>query len=331
MGRLSHTLLARLALMAPLLARLALLAPLLALAFAPRAAGTLSPGPSLTVEAPPALRHVAARVRAIAPSAFAEVMGLVGLADPGPPILVRLEPEGAGPALAVPPWIAGFALPDAATVVVFPARAPSYPDSSLDDLLRHEVAHVLIARAAGGRRLPRWFDEGLAMIAGGTWGADDHARFLLELMVDPGVPLARLDRRFAGNQRQVAGAYAVAGAFVRDMVQRHGAGAPSRILAAVAAGAPFPEAFQAGTGTALEVAETEFWRRHSLQRWLPLATSSTTLWLGITLLALAAARRRRRRDAALRALWEEEDRSSQGTLDGDAASGQGPENPDPRT
>jgi MYXO-CTERM domain-containing protein len=180
------------------------------------------------------------------------------------------------------------------------------------------VAHVLTARAAGGRPLPRWFDEGLAMIAGGTWGADDHARFLLELMVEPGVPLARLDSRFAGTQRQVAGAYAVAGTFVRDLVQRSGAGAPGRILAAVAAGTPFPAAFQAGAGTTLGAAEADFWRRHSLQRWLPLATSSTTLWLGITLLALLAARRRRRRDAALRALWEEEDGAN-------AAPG-GPEN-----
>ncbi|HYL06362.1 MAG TPA: hypothetical protein VE075_10000, partial [Thermoanaerobaculia bacterium] len=199
---------------------------LLASALAPAAAGAVSPGPLLVVEAPPALREAAARVRAVKPAAFAEVMGLVGLARPGPPILVRLEPEGAGPARAVPPWIAGFAVPEAAAIVLFPARSPPYPDSSLDDLLRHEVAHVLTARAAGGRPLPRWFDEGLAMIAGGTWGADDHARFLLELMVDPGVPLARLDSRFAGSQRQVAGAYAVAGAFVRDLVQRHGAGAP---------------------------------------------------------------------------------------------------------
>ncbi|MBV8201281.1 MAG: hypothetical protein JOZ15_11715 [Acidobacteria bacterium] len=317
-----------LALTAPLLTPPILLTPptlltlltLLALPLAPPAAGALPPGPQLVVEAPAALGRVAARVRAIEPGAFSEVMSLVGLADPGPPILVRLEPEGGGPARAVPPWIAGFAVPETATIVIFPARAPSYPDSSLDDLLRHEVAHVLAARAAGGRSLPRWFDEGLAMIAGGTWGADDRARFLLELMVEPGVPLAGLDSRFAGSQRQVAGAYAVAGAFVREQVQRHGAGAPGRILAAVAAGAPFPEAFQAGTGVPLDAAETEFWRRHSLQRWLPLATSSTALWLGITLLALAAAHRRRRRAAALRAQWsQEDDGPPPRPLDGDPA------------
>lgn len=260
-------------------------------------------GPLLVVDAPPALQGAAAQVRATRPRTFAGVMRLMGLAEPGPPIRVRIEPEGTPLARAVPAWVAGFAAGGAGEVVLFPARAPSYPDSSLDDLLRHEVAHVLAARAAGGRPLPRWFDEGLAMIAGGAWGVDDRARFLLELVVDRGEPLAGLDRRFAGGQRQVAGAYALAGAFVRDLVQRRGATAPGRILAAVAAGAPFPDAFEAGAGMTLAAAEADFWRRSSLPRWLPLATSSTALWFGITLLALYAVRRRRRRDAALRARW----------------------------
>jgi hypothetical protein len=265
------------------------------------------PGPRLTVDAPPSLHGAAAQVRALPPQAFAGVMRLMGLADAGPPIRVRLEPESSRLARAVPAWIAGFAAGGEGVVVLFPARAPSYPDSSLDDLLRHEVAHVLASRAAGGRPLPRWFDEGLAMIAGGTWGVDDRARFLLELLVDRGVPLADLDRRFAGGERQVAGAYALAGAFVRDLVQRQGAAAPGRVLAAVAAGAPFPEAFQAGAGTTLAAAEADFWRRSSLPRWLPLATSSTALWFSITLLALYAVSRRRRRDAALRARWAHEE------------------------
>ena len=327
-------------LLPPLLVALALLAPsaLIAAGLRPAPGAAVgAPGPRLIVEAPPALSGVAARVRAVPPQAFAEVMSLLGLADPGPPILVRLEPEGSAPALAVPPWIAAYALPGAGVVIVFPARTPSYPDSSLDDLLRHEVAHVLAARAAAGRPLPRWFDEGVAMIAGGTWGADDHARFLLELMIDPGVPLAQLDRRFAGSGRQVAGAYAIAGAFVRDLVQRRGAAAPARILAAVAAGEPFPEAFRAGAGIDLLEAEAEFWHRHSWQRWVPLVTSSTTLWLAITLLALIAARRRRRRDAALHARWAAEEDAGEGwsqrmvaaaaPADAAAAAAGGPETP----
>jgi len=40
---------------------------------------------------------------------------------------------------------------------------------------------------------------------------------------------------------------------------------------------------------------------------VPVLTSSVTLWLLITLLALWAIRRRRARDAALRRIWEEEE------------------------
>jgi hypothetical protein len=298
-------------------------APLLALSlvfgWAPPQAPAAPPGPWLVVEAPAALGGAAARVRAVPPRAFAVVMRLMGLDDPGPPIRVRLEPEGSRLARAVPPWISGFALERAGVVVLFPGRTPSYPDSSLDDLLRHEVAHVLASRAAGGTPLPRWFDEGLAMIAGGEWGADDRARLLLELLLDRDATLAGLDRRFAGGERQVAGAYALAGAFVHDLVQRHGAAAPGRILSAVAAGAPFAAAFEAGTGTSLAAAESDFWRRHSPRRWLPVATSTTTLWLAITLLALYAFRRRRRRDAALRALWEQEE-AERAALEGTAAA-----------
>jgi hypothetical protein len=171
------------------------------------------------------------------------------------------------------------------------------------------------------------------MIAGASWGADDRARLLLELLVDREVPLADLDQRFAGGERRVAGAYALAGAFVRDLVRRHGAGVPGRILAAVAAGAPFADAFRAATGTTLSAAEAAFWRHHSLRRWLPLATSTTTLWLAITLLALYAFGRRRRRDAARRRLWDDEESLSFDASHptGAATTGEKPKTPARRT
>ena len=40
---------------------------------------------------------------------------------------------------------------------------------TLEDVLRHEVAHVLISRAAGGRAVPRWFHEGVAMSVDAGW------------------------------------------------------------------------------------------------------------------------------------------------------------------
>src|SRR5262245_44412614 len=111
--------------------------------------------PRLIVEAPPALAPVAARLRAIDPQRLVSAMRLVGLTRPGPPIRVIVAPEGSGPAVLVSPWVSGYSLSDQGLIVVLPQRVPTYPDSSLEDLLRHEVAHVLIARASGNRPLPR--------------------------------------------------------------------------------------------------------------------------------------------------------------------------------
>lgn len=235
-------------------------------------------------------------------------MRLVGLTQPGPPIRVIVAPEGSGPAVLVAPWIAGYALSERGLIVLMPRRVPSYPDSSLEDVLRHEVAHVLIARAAGNRPVPRWFHEGMAMIAGGSWGLEDRSRLTLALLADRPVSLADLERRFAGGQGEVNRAYAIAGSFVRDLLARYGPGAAPEILAGIARGLAFDDAFRAATGSSLAAAESSFWSRQTFwYRWVPVLTSSATLWLLVTLLALWAMKRRRARDAAQRRLWDAED------------------------
>jgi len=264
--------------------------------------------PRLVFEAPPRFMSTAARLRVSAPPQLSSILRLTGLADPGPPIRVVLAPEGSPEAGLVPRWVVGYALGDQGLIVLLPERVPSYPDSSLDDVLAHETAHVLVARAAGGRPLPRWFQEGMAMIAGRSWGLDDRTRLTLALLVDRPVSLAALDGRFSRGQAEVNRAYAIAGSFVRDLLDRYGPEVAPSILAGVARGLSFEDAFFTATGTSLAAAEDSFWSRQTLwYRWVPVLTSSVTLWLLITLLALWAIRHRRRRDAAQRRIWEEEE------------------------
>lgn len=262
----------------------------------------------LEVEAPPELEPEARRIRAFPPAELESARRLVGLEDPGPPIRVFLAPEGSGAALAVPPWVAGYAYSDRGIVVLLPARSPAYPDASLEDLLRHEVAHVLIARASGNRPIPRWFHEGTAMVAGLTWGLDDRARLTMTLLADRQITLDELDRRFQGTGAQAHRAYAISGSFVRNLLERHGPDAPGRILAGVREGLSFEDAFLRATGETLAEAEASFWSDQSFwYRFIPILTSSALLWVLITLLFLWAVRRRRARDAALRRMWEEEE------------------------
>jgi len=271
--------------------------------------------PRLEIEAPPVLEAQANRLRDYPSWQFDSLMRLVGLRRAGAPIRVVLLPESSPQAQATPAWISGYAYGELGTVFLLPERAPAYPDGSLLELLRHEVTHVLIHRAAGGRAVPRWFNEGLAMAAAGGWGTGDHTRLAYALLLEARTPLDTLDQRFGGSSGSVARAYAVSGALVRDLLQTYGAWVPAQILRGLRMGLPFPMAFRRATGVTLEAAEADFWNRYSLwYRWVPIVTSSFTLWLAITVLALLAFRRRRQRDAALAAAWEEEFPESLGPL-----------------
>ena len=264
--------------------------------------------PRLIVEAPPALRAEATAVRDLDPRRFETAARLTGLRRGQPPIRVVLAAEGSPPATAVPAWVSGYAYGALGRVVLLPERTPAYPDGSLEELLLHELTHVLVARAAAGRPVPRWFNEGLAMIAGGPWDLEDRTRLTLAMVRGSERPLAEIDRLFAGDPVEVRRAYAISGALVRDVVIQYGRPAPRRILAAVARGQSFPDAFHGATGTSLPSAVRSFWQRHSFwYRWVPILGSSVTLWLFVVLLAFIAWWRKRRRVAALERAWAEEE------------------------
>jgi hypothetical protein len=235
------------------------------------------------------------------------VMRLVGLEEAGDPIRVVLAPEGSALAQRALPPIAGYAVPADGVIVLFPARSPAYPHDTLEDVLHHEVAHVLMARAARGAPLPRWFHEGLAVLAERTWRLEDQARLLRELVLVSRTPLDRLDALFAADASSQARAYTLSAAFVRDVIARHGVQAPADILQRVGAGETFERAFVQATGESLSAAETAFWTGHRFWTSIgPFLTTQSALWMIVTVVGVLAIIRRRQQRAAQRRRWEEQ-------------------------
>jgi hypothetical protein len=267
--------------------------------------------PQLNIEATPLDGELAAarsRLESFDSTRLRGVMTLVGLSDPGPPIRVVLASETSQWARQVPPSTAGFAVGEDSLVVLFPSRSPTYPHDSLEDVLHHEVAHVLITRASGGKPLPRWFQEGLAMAAERTWGIEDQARLLQELTFVQPTPLDQVNALFTQDEGARIRAYTLAGAFVRDLVRQHGSSAPADLLARMAAGASFDDSFEQVIGHGVADEEAAFWNRHRFwTRWGPFFTTADALWMMVTLLAVYAIFRRRQQRAALRRRWEEEE------------------------
>jgi len=289
--------------------RLPLAAPVVAAwlaAASPCLAASQGPGlPQLEWRAPEALAPQVERLARFDTGRLLAVMRLVGLEEAGPPIPVVLVPEDAPLARDTPQWIAGFATGGRA-VVLFPARTPSYPYDSVDQLLQHEIAHVLIARAAGGRLVPRWFHEGVALAAERAWTLGDRAQFAIDVAFGGRIAASSLDGLFEGDVATVRRAYRLSGLLVEDLLRTHGSNLPAQVLSAMRGGLSFDAAFETSTGMSVDEASRAFWRRRRFwAAWLPWLTSATALWTLITLLALAAiarvAWRRKRRK------WEEEE------------------------
>ena len=266
-----------------------------------------TPPLELRIESPPALAAERLRMESIDRKRLEDVVLLIGLKNPGPAIPIELATSDSARTRQVAPWIAGFAYQD--NVVIFPSRSPSYPDRTIDDVLRHEVAHALIWRASAGRPIPRWFNEGLAMAAERPRFRYQTELFLQLARRQPS--LSEIDRLFEGKQTDQARAYLLSGALVRDLLSEHDKTAGARILDEMGRGASFETAFRTVIGRSSADAEGDFWRRQSKwTTWLSILSSQEVLWMAITLLAILAIWRKRRRSAELRKKWEEEEKES---------------------
>lgn len=265
--------------------------------------------PELRYESPPALAPQVEELRRGFPSSELEpIMELVGLEEPGPPIRVLVVPEGSEPASLLPSWGVAYALGHVGTVVLVPSRIPTYPNDDLPAVLRHEIAHVLIARAAGHRPVPRWLNEGLSTIAGRRWDLRDSGRLMLAALPREGLSMAEVERGFHAGGWSAQRAYALSTAFVRWLRDQAGADAGARILEQIADGHAFPRAIESATGRSLRELERMYWRRLNIwHRWVPFLTSSAFLWILVTGLALMAFYRRRERDEERLEQWEEEE------------------------
>jgi len=267
---------------------------------------------SLQIEAPPELAAARMRLESLPRETFSDIAQFLGATESQPAIHVLLVPESSELARNVSPWISGFAAGESRLVVLFPARSPGYRDQTLEDVLRHEIAHVLIARAAAPSHVPRWFDEGLAMEVERQRRWQDQTELFYQLVTGGETDLQRLDGLFRGGQNDQTRAYALAGAFVHDLLSAQGPDAVKQILMMMHSGMDFDRAFSTVTSRSPTQAEADFWRRQRIwTSWVPVISSNTTMYLGVTLLALLAIYIRRRRNRELQEQWEKDG------LDGD--------------
>jgi hypothetical protein len=319
--------------LAALKRRAVALAAWLALFAAPAAAEVVRVG-LLEIHAPPGAERSLESLAAKAPAILSEIEADLGVRFRERFVLHLLPPSGELDSLVAlldsgaPPWAAGYLVPARRVGAIRVAQSARYPYGTLESVLAHEATHMLLYDA-GVAALPLWFQEGVATWEGRRWSLEDAILYSSSLLVADLPSLAGLDSAFHGDESEAQVAYAASFSFLSREVRRNG---PEflRDLLRRARSRPFDRAWLEVTGSPLADAEGS-WRRDSLirYRWIPVITASSTLWIGITFLALWAGARKRARARLEREGWKEEEEAAAGAHDEPPAGEDLPSPPPP--
>jgi len=247
-----------------------------------------------------------------APGVIAELERDLGVLAPSAVLVRILQPRRdarmAGDAAGPPHWAVGYVPGSSREVVLRGDLIRAYPFEDLLSLFGHEMTHILLnSLPAGTDGLPLWFQEGVAVSESRRWSFHDVLALGTALLVASPPPLAALEHSFPDDESAARVAYAESFSFVSFLEREHGPAVVRRIVAGLAAGEHFSEAFRRVTGS--DVAEVEVaWRERVtlIYRWIPALTSTSVLWLGITLLVLVSRIAKRRRERAIQEAWERE-------------------------
>lgn len=296
-----------LALSIAVLTGLALPAPVTALEIARIQIG------DLVLEAPVALETELAQLADASRRIVPNLERDLGVSARGPYRIVLipgtrpLDPEIQQLDALAPPWAAGFMVGSLRLGAIRIGEVRRYPYDSAEEVLAHEIVHMLLYDAAG-HPLPAWFSEGVATWEGRRRGVRDFVISASAVLAREPPTLAQIDAQFRAGSTSARQAYAASLDFVAWSVRRHGPDFVPRVIARLG-DLPVEEAWEITADESLADSE-ERWRQRSvwIHRWLPLIGSTSTLWIGISLLAVLAGLARRHRDREMRARWEAEDR-----------------------
>jgi len=221
-----------------------------------------------------------------------------------PEEMAQLAPQDVPP----PTYAEGVAYPGLHLVILSLIAPRTYEAVDLEEVFRHELAHVALEDAVAGNHVPAWFNEGLAIELSG-----EHAWKRLQTlwnarMAGSYLPLADLDRHMPTDNLDVSLAYAQAGDFVRYLLRQADRARFVALVSRVRAGQPFDRALADAYGADLR--RLEFQWKQDVERRLnygPMLAGGGLLW-GLVLVVLVAAYVKRRRAArATLARWEREE------------------------
>lgn len=217
---------------------------------------------------------------------------------------------------ALPDWSAGATDYRYSRIILKSPKAGHTSIWGYDETLQHEVAHMVIGQNIDPDRLPRWLNEGLAMLMAGQQSLRQTYILSQGAIREQLIPLSEIEQVLGFQQSRANLAYAEALSAVQFFLNEFPDGTLQEIFRRLrTTEVSFDQALWDVTGVSSYYFEV-YWKEHvhSKYQWIIMLSSETTLWILFPLLALAAYLMIRWRNSKKLKSWqEEEDHVDSGT------------------
>jgi hypothetical protein len=214
----------------------------------------------------------------------------------------------APPNAPYPDYAAGVAYPEIGLVLL--TVKPVHPNSQHDlgEVFRHELAHIALEDAVSGRPIPRWFNEGFAVLASGETSYVRLQTLWTATVSDSLLTLPQMERSFPADENQANIAYAQAADIVRFLIRREEQHRFRGLVSRMRDGETMDSALLNSYGEDAAALESE-WREEVAKRYTfwPVLFSGTVIWAGTLGLFVLGWRKKRRKAAATLERWEREE------------------------
>ncbi len=205
-------------------------------------------------------------------------------------------------------WADATAWPLRAEIYLRAPRVRAGTARPLEQVLDHEITHVLVGQRFHGAQVPRWLHEGLAQVVAKEYSAETTSAISRGMLGDNLLSLDDLVAGFPHDPLRAHLAYAQSADLVAFIRNTYGEESLRVLVRELAGGRPVRAAFREATGEGLDEVD-QAWRSRleSSKLWFPSLVGDGAWWgLGGVLLLLGYLRVRRR-NRERRAALERED------------------------
>lgn len=128
-----------------------------------------------------------------------------------------------------PDWGVGFADTKNSSIIICSPRVVK-KDIDLRSITRHELAHIILGEAVGEKRLPRWFNEGIAMYCSREWRFGREKILAMANFTNSFIPLSLIEYTFPSDRRRAEIAYTESFSAIAYIIKNFGEEALRDIL-----------------------------------------------------------------------------------------------------